>query len=86
VEADVSGWLVPAGSVDRLAAAMREALATPTSRLTAMGREGAERVARDHDVRREASRLAELFRRVVRGGGALDDEAIPSPAAIRTSR
>jgi glycosyltransferase involved in cell wall biosynthesis len=55
------GWLVPAGSVDALAVAMREALEAPADLLERMGREGARRVAERHDVRVEAARLASLF-------------------------
>jgi len=58
-----SGWLVPAGDVDALVRAMREALTTPPERLEAMGQSGAERVRLRHDVSREASKLARLLRR-----------------------
>jgi glycosyltransferase involved in cell wall biosynthesis len=62
VENGVNGWLVPAGSVEALAAALREVLAAPEARLTEMGRAGAARVAAMHDAGREAGRLARLFR------------------------
>jgi len=62
VEPGACGWLVPPGSVDALTAAMREALCLPVARLEQMGRAGAERVARRHDVRANARTLAELFR------------------------
>jgi glycosyltransferase involved in cell wall biosynthesis len=55
------GWLVPAGSVEDLAAALRELLAAPAERLTAMGKAGAARVAERHDATREAGKLAALF-------------------------
>ena len=58
----VTGWLVPAASVEALVRAMREALEAPPARLEAMGRAGAALVAERHDVRREARRLVELFR------------------------
>lgn len=61
VQPNVSGWLVPAGSVADLAEALREALQTSSERLESMGRVGAERVAAQHDASREASRLAALF-------------------------
>ncbi len=61
----VHGWLVPAGSADDLAAALREALSAPRERLEAMGKAGAARVAQRHDVRQEAAKLAALFRRPV---------------------
>jgi glycosyltransferase involved in cell wall biosynthesis len=65
VRPGVNGWLVPAGSVEALVESLGEVLRTPVARLSEMGRRGAELVARDHDVDREAGRLAELFRRVV---------------------
>jgi glycosyltransferase involved in cell wall biosynthesis len=73
-----TGWLVPAGSVDRLAEAMREALQAPVERLAAMGREGRELVVRRHDAAREATRLAALFT----GAAPRDAEAaLPGPSA-----
>jgi glycosyltransferase involved in cell wall biosynthesis len=61
VEPGVSGWLVPAGDVDALAAAMREALDATPARLDAMGRAGRERVVERHDAAREAALLATHF-------------------------
>ena len=65
VEHGVNGWLVPAGSVDELAAAMQSALETPTANLEEMGRAGALRVAQRHNAAIEAAKLADLFRAVV---------------------
>ena len=62
VEPGTSGWLVPAGAVEPLAEAMRQALAASPEELERMGRAGAEQVARDHDVETETSKLIELFR------------------------
>ncbi|WP_206352158.1 glycosyltransferase [Tautonia rosea] len=56
-----SGWLVPAGSITDLADAMEAALDATPAELRRMGSAGAARVAANHDVRREAARLAELF-------------------------
>jgi glycosyltransferase involved in cell wall biosynthesis len=56
------GWLVPAGDVDALAAAMKDALAAPVDELARMGATGAARVAERHDARIEAKKLAALFR------------------------
>jgi len=56
------GWLIPAGSVDRLADAMREALETPVDQLSRMGATGAARVNEQHSAAREAAKLAELFK------------------------
>lgn len=57
-----NGWLVPAGSVEALVPAMREALEAPPARLEAMGCAGAARVAERHNTRREARKLLALFR------------------------
>jgi len=62
VEPGVTGWLVPAGSVDALVPAMRAALEAPTAQLEEMGRRGAALVAERHDVAKEAHTLAALFR------------------------
>ncbi|WP_407168771.1 glycosyltransferase family 4 protein [Bradyrhizobium sp. ORS 111] len=56
-----TGWLVPAGCVEDLAAAMTECLLTPREELRAMGCKSRERVVALHDVDREAAALARLF-------------------------
>jgi colanic acid/amylovoran biosynthesis glycosyltransferase len=61
VETGESGWLVPAGSVDALAAAMREALTAPVTELSRMGARGNLRVRELHDVRLSAVALSALF-------------------------
>lgn len=62
----VSGWLIPAGSADALAAAIKEALETPAAQLAAMGRAGSAAVAERHDANREAVRLGDIFRAVAK--------------------
>jgi glycosyltransferase involved in cell wall biosynthesis len=69
VEPGTSGWLVPAGSIDALVDAMREALDLPPARLTEMGRAGHEAVRRDHNDATEAAKLAGLLATVVGAGG-----------------
>jgi len=64
LEDGVSGWLVPAGSVDAIAKAVKRALETPSAALARMGQSGAAAVAARHDCRLESARLAQLFRRV----------------------
>gem|GEM_PF-127207 len=64
VETGQSGWLVPAGSVDALADAMREALTAPVTDLAEMGAWGRRRVRELHDVRVCAAALC-----AVRGCG-----------------
>jgi colanic acid/amylovoran biosynthesis glycosyltransferase len=61
VQPGVNGWLVPAGAIEALVAALRQVLAASTAQLEAMGRAGAEAVAREHDVNIEARKLAKLF-------------------------
>jgi glycosyltransferase involved in cell wall biosynthesis len=61
VEPGACGWLVPAGSVEALAAAMRSALQTPTAKLAEMGRTGADRVRQLHNAAVEADKLVSLF-------------------------
>lgn len=55
------GWLVPAGSVDALAAAMREALHASPEELEAKGRVGSQRVRRMHSARRGAELIAAMI-------------------------
>ena len=57
------GWLIPAGDVDALAAALRRVLATPLDTLAAMGEDARLRALERHSVDTEASKLARLFRR-----------------------
>ena len=61
VEDGRSGWLVPAGSVEHLAAAMREAATAHPDRVAEMGRHGAARVRRQHDLRTEVGKLESLL-------------------------
>ena len=56
-----SGWLVPAGDVDALAAAMEECLSASPERLAEMGRSGRARTLERHDVDAAAAKLAALF-------------------------
>jgi len=56
-----NGWLVPAGSVSELAAAMASALETPADRLDSMGRYGERLVRERHDGMTEVRKLEALF-------------------------
>lgn len=58
---EACGWLIPAGSVEALAEAMREALTSTAQDLEALGAEGARRVAREHSAEDNAKRLLDLF-------------------------
>lgn len=80
VEPGVTGWLVPAGSAEHLARAMREALEAEPARLERMGRAGAALVRARHDASHEARRLLALF------SGAGDvDEVHELPAAAQST-
>jgi glycosyltransferase involved in cell wall biosynthesis len=61
IEPGVNGWLVPPGSVEKLADAMRQALTAPPDALDRMGQAGHERVARWHNQTTEARRLEALL-------------------------
>ncbi len=61
VEPGVCGWLVPAGSLEPLTAAMRSVLTSPVENLETMGKIGCDRVASQHNALTEAKKLAALF-------------------------
>jgi glycosyltransferase involved in cell wall biosynthesis len=61
VRPGVTGWLVPAGDAEALAAAMAELLAAPAAELARLGAAGAAAVARSHDAVVEAHRLLALI-------------------------
>ncbi len=63
VASNVSGWLVPAGSVPHLTRALREVLEAAPDVLARMGAAGRARVLEAHDARRSASALRTLFLR-----------------------
>jgi len=71
-----NGWLVPAGSVEDLAAGLRQALAAPVEELTALGRRGREDVRRLHDMATIAPDLLAHFRAATRAAS----ESPPSPS------
>jgi glycosyltransferase involved in cell wall biosynthesis len=56
-----NGWLVPSGSAEALAEAMREALCAPPARLRQMGAIGRARVHARHHPERNAQMLAKLL-------------------------
>lgn len=57
----VDGWLVPAGDLDALVAALRACLAAAPDTLARMGAQARARVAERHDVRTEAAKLVRHF-------------------------
>jgi glycosyltransferase involved in cell wall biosynthesis len=68
VQPGTCGWLVPAGSVEAMAAALREVLAASPARLAEMGDRGAELVGRYHRAATEAAKLRRMFVECVSGG------------------
>jgi colanic acid/amylovoran biosynthesis glycosyltransferase len=58
-----NGWLVTAGTVDDLVAAMADALTSEPARLTTMGQAGQARVRSQHAALTEVDKLEELFRK-----------------------
>jgi glycosyltransferase involved in cell wall biosynthesis len=71
IQDGVSGWLISAGSVTAAAEGIRRVLATPIGTLAQMGTGGAAAVAAQHDARREAGRLVEIFRTATAQNSAL---------------
>lgn len=63
-----NGWLIAPGSVEELAAAMGAALDATCEQLTAMGRQGADRVRAQHHAETEASKLEHLFAQSITQG------------------
>lgn len=55
------GWLVPAGSVAELTAALEDALSRPVGELVRMGNAARLRVLDRHSIDREATKLRNLF-------------------------
>jgi glycosyltransferase involved in cell wall biosynthesis len=70
----VNGWLVPAGAVQPLVDAMREALEASPRKLQEMGQAGAVRVAQQHNAVAEALKLIGWFQ-------AVGSEECSEPAA-----
>jgi colanic acid/amylovoran biosynthesis glycosyltransferase len=62
VQPGVNGWLVPAGAIEALVAALREVLVASVAQLERMGQHGAAAVAREHNIHTEAAKLVQLFR------------------------
>ena len=56
------GWLVPAGSVEHLAHAIKQCLDAPDALIEAMGAAGRKRVLERHDIAKECRKLTDLFR------------------------
>lgn len=61
VRSGETGWLFPAGSVDELAQAMEDCLATAAGPLQAMGEAAQKSVVARHSIDTEATKLGTLF-------------------------
>jgi colanic acid/amylovoran biosynthesis glycosyltransferase len=61
------GWLIPAGSMERLLDGLRKALRTSDRELERMGRTGQARVRKMHDADKAATQLRRLFESCVSG-------------------
>lgn len=68
-----TGWLVPPGDAEALAAAMAEMAAQDAQALTEMGQAGRARVLERHDAAREAAKLAGHFAGAGHASRAGDD-------------
>ncbi len=55
------GWMIPAGSIDHIAEAMRECLMTPVEELSKKGQEGRKRVEQEHNLETIAPKLYNAF-------------------------
>jgi colanic acid/amylovoran biosynthesis glycosyltransferase len=63
VQDGVNGWLVPAGNLEELARALREALTMSSHQLAKMGDAGRVSVVERHNATTEAAKLARLISR-----------------------
>lgn len=62
---DRCGWMIPAGSIDAIVSAIRDAMNTPSQKLTEMGKEGRSRVEAGHNLESIAPILFNQFFRVI---------------------
>ncbi|UWS80631.1 glycosyltransferase [Phaeobacter sp. G2] len=65
-----TGWLVPAGDAQILAAAIAELAQVPAAQMASLGAAARERVLERHDSDIEAGKLADLFREACQGKGS----------------
>jgi colanic acid/amylovoran biosynthesis glycosyltransferase len=56
-----NGWIIPAGSVERIAEAMKEALEASSATLIEKGQQGRQRVVLAHDIRKNAAKLRQIL-------------------------
>jgi colanic acid/amylovoran biosynthesis glycosyltransferase len=65
IQHDKNGWLVPPGDVGIIKTAMQELLDASATELESMGQNGFEAVLAQHNIDKEAGKLAALFAEVV---------------------
>jgi colanic acid/amylovoran biosynthesis glycosyltransferase len=75
VKSGVNGWLVPAGSLEDLTVALRDALSRSTADLEQMGKAGSYLVHQLHDAATEVDKLERLIRNDPSKATALPKEA-----------
>jgi glycosyltransferase involved in cell wall biosynthesis len=80
VEDGKNGWLIPAGSSDALASALRHCLDTPDATILDMGRSGRAKAMELHDAANEAAKMAALFKISSAGADVRSQEAQGSAA------
>jgi glycosyltransferase involved in cell wall biosynthesis len=95
------GWLVPAGSVEHLAHAIKQCLNAPDALIETMGAAGRKRVLEQHDIVKECRKLADLFKGQMDAQSVFEEQAgldqaepadepvsgrVPMPAAGREIR
>ena len=61
IQPGINGWLIPAGSIDALTAAMEDVLSRSAEELQVMGESAYGRVLKRHSVDIQAEKLAKLF-------------------------
>jgi glycosyltransferase involved in cell wall biosynthesis len=57
----VNGWLVPAGNLDELVAAIKDVMTLPADRLNAMGQAGRDRAIARHNTKEQVTLLESLI-------------------------
>jgi len=78
-----NGWLIPAGDIDALVAALQEVLDAPDALLHTMGAAAHERVLARHSINIEAQKLAALFQGMLQGQDVLQVPANPTLRAAK---
>lgn len=61
-----TGWIIPAGSVDDIGQALKQAMDATPKVLEVMGQVGKQRVLENHDIEKNAAHLGELIKNAIR--------------------